>query len=288
MSAIQPTHPYRALGAAFAVLAAAAMAEAGSPAQQCQAGKNKIAGKYAACRENAEAKEATSGDGEKFHQAIAKCSLKFGIAWQNAESKAVGAGTTCPSVGDAAAIEATVTATTDAVAARASGIHFFDKGDGTITDIHTGLQWEKKSTTEGSGENYGDPHDVDNHYTWSAAPSGAADGPAFTDFLSKLNSCTSSDGNTISAGFAGHCDWRLPTNGELQTILDFSQGNCGGGSGACIDPIFGPSQPSQYWSSTTGSGDARFGWFVGFNDATTGNGYKDLVGCYVRAVRGGD
>ena len=30
--------------------------------QKCQAGKNKIAGKYAACRQNAEAKLATTGD----------------------------------------------------------------------------------------------------------------------------------------------------------------------------------------------------------------------------------
>jgi hypothetical protein len=288
MSDIIPTRSYRALVAAIVVLAAAAMAEAGSPEQQCQAGKNKIAGKYAACRENAEAKEVATGDDDKFHEAIAKCSLKFGIAWQKAESKAVGAGTTCPSVGDAAATEAKVTGATDAVAARASGIHFVDNGNGTITDTHTGLQWEKKNTTEGSGEDYGNPHDVDNYYKWSATPSGAADGPAFADFLSKLNTCTSSDGNAISAGFAGHCDWRLPTSGDLQTILDFSQGNCGGGSGACIDPIFGPSQPSQYWSSITGAGDVRFAWFVGFNDGTRGNGYKDLVGCYVRAVRGGD
>src|SRR5439155_26311809 len=98
-----------------------------------------------------------------------------------------------------------------------------------------------------------DPHDVDNTYTWSSSGT-AADGTAFTDFLSRLNACTSSDGSTVTAVFAGHCDWRLPPIAELRTILDTSQGNCGGGSGAGIGPNFGPTAASDYWSSTTLAG----------------------------------
>ncbi len=35
-----------------------------------------------------------------------------------------------------------------------------------VTDSATGLQWEKKTGAVGSGQNYGDPHDVRNTYTW--------------------------------------------------------------------------------------------------------------------------
>src|SRR5262245_49511888 len=81
-----------------------------TPEQKCQAGKNKTAGKYAACRENAEAKLATSGDTTKYGEAITKCGDKFATAWQKLEDKAVAAGTTCPSVGDATVIDGKVTA----------------------------------------------------------------------------------------------------------------------------------------------------------------------------------
>ncbi len=68
---------------------------AGTPAQQCQAAKNQTAGKYAVCRQNAEAKFATSGDTAKYNDALAKCGAKFDDAWQKAIDKATGAGATC-------------------------------------------------------------------------------------------------------------------------------------------------------------------------------------------------
>jgi len=48
-----------------------------------------------------------------------------------------------------------------------STARYIDNGDGTVTDKVTGLQWEKKTTTVGSGQNYADPHNVDNYYTWT-------------------------------------------------------------------------------------------------------------------------
>ena len=155
----------RALVTLIAVvsLATATGSHAGvTPEQACQSGKNKTAGKYAACRENAESKLATSGDTTKYGEAITKCGDKFTVAWQKLEDKAVAAGSACPSVGDATGIAGRVTATTDTVAALVAGNRFEDNLDGTVTDRETGLQWEQKTTAVGSGVNLADPHDVDN------------------------------------------------------------------------------------------------------------------------------
>ena len=124
------------------------------------------------------------------------------------------------------------------------------------------------------------------------------DGGAFTDFLAKLNAGT---------GFAGHIDWRLPKSGgrpefnagtgepaELESILDFSQGFCGGGSGPCIDPIFGPTAASFYWSSSTAAPALSVAWGVNFGNGGSSTFPAGGVGTiskpssiFVRAVRGG-
>jgi hypothetical protein len=161
---------------------------------------------------------------------------------------------------------------------------YVDNGDGTVTDHQTGLQWEQKTTTVGSGVNLADPHDVDNLYTWSAGGGGTTfpDGTVFTDFLTKLNG-VSSDGVTLTGCFAGHCDWRLPTIVELQTIL-LAPFECG--TSPCIDPVFGPTVADFYWSATTDATSANNAWYVSF-----GNGYVDFdsegSSGYVRAVRAG-
>jgi hypothetical protein len=165
---------------------------------------------------------------------------------------------------------------------------FFDNGDGTVTDNQTGLQWEQKDTAFGSGVNLADPHDVDNEYTWSNS-SGPPDGPAFTDFLGNLNNCTSTNGTAVTnGGFAGHCDWRLPTSQELDTIHDMTQGFCNGGplGQPCIDPIFGPTAWHRYWSDTTQDGQPANAWGEYFGTCCYTNSQK-INPNYVRAVRTG-
>ncbi len=165
---------------------------------------------------------------------------------------------------------------------------FVDNGDGTVTDRETRLQWEKKDTAAGSGVDLGNPHDVDNTYSWGnlagCASTGCPNGATYTDFLAALNDCTSSDGTAVvGAGFAGHCDWRLPTSVELQTIL-LASFPCS--THPCADPVFGPTTPGGYWSATTHSSIPFFAWDIDFYDGLVFQANK-TGGAYVRAVRSG-
>jgi hypothetical protein len=167
---------------------------------------------------------------------------------------------------------------------------FVDNGDGTITDMATGLQWEKKAGTTESlvdctpdpATLCPDPHEVDNAYQWCAGtfptcnnPANPPDGHAFTVFLAALN----------SAVFAGYSDWRLPTNAELQTLVDMTAPGCGGG-GACIHSIFLPvNQVPTYRSSESFPGNNNSDYC--FNYVTLLSGCTKSNRAPVRAVRGG-
>ena len=197
--------------------------------------------------------------------------------------------TTAPPTTTTAAATTTTTSTTTTT------LRFVDNMNGTITDKQTGLQWEKKDTTCPG------IHCVDDVYSWcvgsddfTCVNGGVPDGTAFTSFLRTLNggdtgvgNCTVSDDATPpQAGFAGHCDWRLPTIDELVTIVDTS--TCGGG-GACIDPIFGPTS-TLYCSSSTLARDPNVAWTFFFPFPTfTNEAFKPGVSetFSVRAVRGG-
>jgi hypothetical protein len=152
-------------------------------------------------------------------------------------------------------------------------------GDGTVTDYDTGLQWEQK-TADGS------VHDEQNEYDWSPTL-GRPDGTVFTDFLGTLNNATSSDGTTSSDCFAGHCDWRLPSIVELQTIVDAGAPGCGN-RGACVDQtIFGPTIPFFYWSATTDAAFPVFAWGVAFGaDGIVTSAIEEAT-LFARAVRSG-
>lgn len=161
---------------------------------------------------------------------------------------------------------------------------FIDNGDGTVSDTTTGLMWEKK-TTDGS------LHDVTETFSWSTGSPWNFDGTAKTAFLDKLNDVA--DGGAHC--FAGYCDWRLPdeegqnTPGgpkELETILDYTQGTCGGGTGACVVPALSPTQSNYYWSASTNAGNPNYAWSVNFNVGLVGGDFKTF-GRDVRAVRSG-
>lgn len=167
---------------------------------------------------------------------------------------------------------------------------FVDNGNRTITDNQTGLVWEKKLAANDVGGNCADinqanrsAHCMNDLYTWSTNNLDP-NGTLYTNFLANVNDLVSPNDGTTTTCFAGHCDWRVPTIGELRSILQAPFPLCP--ASLCIDPIFGPTQPSGYWSSTTfafGAGDA---WFVDFVfGSVLGAGKNFLV--HARAVRGG-
>jgi len=99
---------------------------------------------------------------------------------------------------------------------------FQDNGDGTVTDLATGLMWQQMD--DGLGRNWEEALDYSQNLT-----------------------------------LAGHDDWRLPNTHELQSIVDYTRSMQETGSPA-IDPVFGCTQITDeggnpnygfYWTGTT-------------------------------------
>jgi len=122
---------------------------------------------------------------------------------------------------------------------------FSDNGDGTVTDLATGLMW-----TQGDYQS--------------------------TDYDDAVSYCEAST-------TGGYTDWRLPNVKELQSIIDYSRAPDETGS-AAIDPVFtatsftneeGESDWGYYWASTTHAnfgGNGSNGTYVSFGRAV---GYFD-------------
>lgn len=129
-----------------------------------------------------------------------------------------------------------------------------DNGNGTVTDLWTGLVWQK-------GENatvLGEPKAV--AVRWSAA----------------LSYCENLE-------LAGSSGWRLPNVKELESLSDDS------GNGPAIDPTkFPKARAANYWASTTDSSSPASAWYVNFAYGFVGSYAKyDTSAYYVRCVRGG-
>lgn len=145
---------------------------------------------------------------------------------------------------------------------------YMDNGDGTITDLETGLMWEKKSDDESI-------HDKDTEYFWD---------DAVAVHVAGLN----------NASFAGYTDWRLPSVKELLSIIDYEQldpavnsvfhSGCVTG---CTVTTCSCTRSFFYWSSTSGAAGPFNAWYVDFNAGLVGAIGKPSFLHKVRAVRGG-
>jgi len=156
-------------------------------------------------------------------------------------------------------------------------LRYRDNEDGTITDLTTGLMWEKKcSGCDG-------PHDRRLRLRWSG------DGKERTvwDWLAEVN----------ASGLGGHADWRIPNVKELVSIVDYGKANPAIDAGfataacrlGCDDPTATDCSCTaigEYWSSTTFSDFPAHALVVDF-----GMGFVDdrlkTNRHLVRAVRGG-
>lgn len=181
-----------------------------------------------------------------------------------------------------------------------------DNGDGTITDLTTGLTWEKKDFASGL-------HHFKNTYCWDPVScSGYADqtGNIF-EWADRLNGVCALDetfactddadcapgggGPGGECGFAGHQDWRIPHIKEQVSLLDYEA--------TPIDPMIAPvftsgcvadctlascgcTADEPYWTATTDVHSTPDAWQVGFGDGAVAPAIKTSLG-RVRAVRGG-
>jgi len=131
---------------------------------------------------------------------------------------------------------------------------FQNNGDGTISDLATGLMWQQ--TDNGSGMD------------WEHALAYAQ--------------------TQNNANYLGHNDWRLPNTKELQSLVDYTRSPYATNAanvGPAINALFsctgilndgGKADYPYYWTSTSAmslaNGSYPSAWYVAFGQAEDGNG----------------
>ena len=164
-------------------------------------------------------------------------------------------------------------------------------GEQCIQDNVTGLIWEQKTTDDGL-------HEVGWRYTWfnsDVSSNGGFEGSQdprdeyFTESIcgNSLTKCNTEAYITAlnQANYCGYSDWRMPSIGELGSIVDY------GRKEQTINPIFGNIRDEKegglwYWSSSPDAKNDIYAWAVGFYFGDSASIHKSDFH-YVRAVRSG-
>jgi hypothetical protein len=138
---------------------------------------------------------------------------------------------------------------------------FVDNGDGTVTDLATGLMWTKKDSAAAMN--------------WESA-------------LKYAEGCET----------AGYDDWRLPNTKELQSIVDYTRAPDAldaSRRGPAIDPIFEMTDGAAWgWTSTTHGDSLSRACYIAFGlgtgvDQRTGQLYNPHgAGCQRSDPKAGD
>ena len=243
-------------------LASTAARAAGTPVVKCQSGKNKAAGKYASCLQNAEAKLVSTGDMTKYNDTVVKCESKFATKWQSLNDKAAAAMVTCldapltevqfktvidehsDNITTALAggglqdcpndldqcqddLAACLASTLPAVRVFKTGqTGCYDTTPNGIPCAGTGQDGELQKGVVRSYTDNGDGTITDNQtgLTWEKK----SDDGTIHDKDDTYN-FTDAIGVFIAglntASFGGHNDWRLPNRFELDTLVDLGEQN---------------------------------------------------------------
>ena len=127
---------------------------------------------------------------------------------------------------------------------------FTDNGNGTVTDLNTGLMWKKNHESE--------------PYSWSQA-------------LQRVQNVNS------GGGFAGYTDWRVPNLKELKSIIEEKCYD------PAINLNIFPGTPSNnFWSSSSVAHIGQNAWYFDFKNGFNRYDHeKEYYRHYVRLVRGG-
>ena len=188
------------------------------------------------------------------------------------ETRTIGTAVLCACIAALTTASALAAECNDRIDAISPTVRFNFHGDGTVTDLRSGLRWQRCPVGYALDDNdtpdrVGDDRCVADGvgtFNWQAALQAAAD----------LNG---------GGGLAGFTDWRVPNVKELASIVEYR----------CVDPainstVFPDTESVMYWSTTTINRiDSALG--IDFEDGANAWSYKDVDGFAhpVRLVRGG-
>ncbi len=136
---------------------------------------------------------------------------------------------------------------------------YIDHGDGTVSDLSTGLMWQRCSAGQSGADC---ATGSASSYTWQQA----------LQHPQALNA---------AGGFAGYSDWRLPNLKELSSLIEQQ----------CYIPainlsVFPATGSSLYWSASPYAFDSSFAWYVLFSSGSSGLNSRSN-NYHVRLVRAG-